>query len=336
MSNINVSVIIPTYRRKKLLENCLAAFVKISRDDFEIIIVNDDPQDNLQEVIPVDLEKKTTILNNIENCGPAFSRNFGAAKAKGELLAFIDDDVVVSENWIATGLRALAADEVVALVGKTILSAGQFPHPFWHFMINDKSGKYPSCNFWVKKRIFDKVGGFSSEFFDRRWNIFHHEDADLCFRLMAFGRIDFDPQLLVWHPRHSYSRRNPLKTAKKVFFDALLYEKHPKEYNILTTYCLGKLRFKRARTRFKIIDFFLFLIGLILLIFGQWWSGGSVLLVSLILIKLDLIRIIGLKNVFKKQIIMNWPAIFAMQFLALIYFNAFLVLGMFKAKKFFL
>jgi len=335
MINIKVSIVIPTYKRKDLLKNCLAKLVEIKRDDFEIIIINDYLQDDLSGIVSDSLIGKVAVFNNQKNLGPAASRNFGAAQAKGEILAFIDDDVLVSKNWMDVGATVFSENSKVAVIGKTILPANQFPHPLKHFMINDRPGRYPSCNLWVKKSAFEKVGGFSSDFFDNRWKIFHHEDADLCFRLMNLGAIAFNEELVVEHPMHSYSWWNPLKSAKKVFFDPLLFKRHPLKYDLLTKICFKRLCLKRARTRLRIINFWLFVFGAALLFGSYWWWAGVLLLLGIALLKADIIRIIGWKNLLKIKI-WEWPAIFVVQFLALIYFNVFLVLGMFRVKKFFL
>ncbi|MDD4990584.1 MAG: glycosyltransferase [Candidatus Pacebacteria bacterium] len=335
MNNIQVSIIIPTYKRKDLLKKCLAALSKIKSNNFEVIVVNDCPQDDLGDVLDPALSAKTKIFSNKENLGPAASRNFGAAQAQGELLAFIDDDVIVAENWIDLGVISLAKADVLAMVGETILPKNQFPHPLGHFMINDRPGRYPSCNLWVRKSAFDKVGGFSLDFFDSQLGIFHHEDADLCFRLMDWGRIDFNQELLAEHPIHSYSWRNPLRSAKKVFFDALLFKRHPKKYGLLTKRCFLGFCLKKARTRIKILNFCFFILGLILLLTGDWLAAAVLLLLGILMLKLDVFRIIGWRNIFKIKI-GEWPAIIAVQFLALIYFNFFLLLGMIRAMKFFL
>ncbi|HOX21423.1 MAG TPA: glycosyltransferase [Candidatus Paceibacterota bacterium] len=335
MIHTKVSIIIPTHKRKDLLKNCLAKLAEIERDDFEIIIVNDYLSDDLSDVIGGNLMGKASIFNNQKNLGPACSRNLGAVHAQGEILAFIDDDILVSKNWIDVGVRAFSEnDNRVAVVGKTVLPTGQFPHPFRHFMINDHPGRYPSCNLWIKKAAFEKAGGFSSDFFDKRWKIFHHEDADLCFRLMKIGTVVFNEELIAEHPAHSYSWHNPLKAAKKVFFDPLLFKRHPQKYDLLTRRCFQRFCLKRARTRPRIIDFWLFVLAVVLLFYSFWWLAGALVLLGIILLKVDVVRKIGWNNIFRIKI-WEWPAILAVQFLALIYFNVFLVLGMFRAKKFF-
>lgn len=335
MINPKVSIIIPTYQRKDLLKNCLVKLAEIKRNDFEVIIINDCSSADLSDVIGDSLIGKVSIFNNQKNLGPAASRNLGVARAQGEILAFIDDDISVSKNWIDIGVRAFSENAYqVAVVGKTILPASQFPHPFKHFMINNHPGRYPSCNLWIKRAAFEKVGGFSLDFFDKRWKIFHHEDADLCFRLMKIGTVVFNEELIAEHPAHSYSWRNPLKAAKKVFFDPLLFRRHPQKYDLLTRRCFQRFCLKRARTRLRIIDFWLFVLAAVLLFYSFWWLAGVLVLLGITLLKADVVRKVGWNNVFRIKI-WEWPAILAVQFLALIYFNVFLVLGMFRSKKFF-
>jgi glycosyltransferase involved in cell wall biosynthesis len=85
-----VSVIIPTFRRKDELKRALDSCVKQMYNKIEIIVVNDDPSDDL-ESLKVSYPQ-IIWLHNKQNMGAPFSRNRGLAASKGEFINFLDDD----------------------------------------------------------------------------------------------------------------------------------------------------------------------------------------------------------------------------------------------------
>lgn len=97
-----VSIIVPTYKRTiEMLDRAVQSILKQTYDNFEIIIVDDNGKQELssfRESISgyicklLETEKRITYLQNKENLGGALSRNIGIKAAKGELIAFLDDD----------------------------------------------------------------------------------------------------------------------------------------------------------------------------------------------------------------------------------------------------
>ncbi len=94
-----LSVIIPTYKRANALKQTyISAIEAISGLDGEIIIINDDATVNQKDILPdAILAPHTTIINNLKS-GVAAARNLGASVAKGNLILFIDDDVLISKS----------------------------------------------------------------------------------------------------------------------------------------------------------------------------------------------------------------------------------------------
>jgi glycosyltransferase involved in cell wall biosynthesis len=112
----NVSVIIPTYKDWSRLKLCLEALSKQTypKDQFEVIVVNNDPGDECPFVLPA------ANIKIIEEAKPGSyaARNAGIKIAKGEILAFTDSDCIPDKGWIENGVYAL----VPLLTRKSLLS----------------------------------------------------------------------------------------------------------------------------------------------------------------------------------------------------------------------
>src|SRR5207302_3070250 len=93
-----LSVIVPTYRRPKLLRRCLAALAEqdVGRETFEIVVADDGSGDSTEDVLSaaghtIPNLRWTTLK---ENAGPATARNRAVGEARGGVLLFLDDDVI--------------------------------------------------------------------------------------------------------------------------------------------------------------------------------------------------------------------------------------------------
>lgn len=104
-----VSIVIPCYNCAPWIEKCLDALKNQTYEKFEIICVDDCSTDNT--IDKIETYKKNTcldikLLKNIENVGPAISRNRGVEQAKGKWLSFCDSDDWYEPNFIEEMLNA--------------------------------------------------------------------------------------------------------------------------------------------------------------------------------------------------------------------------------------
>ena len=92
---MNISIIIPVYNSSLTLKECLDAIFDTNFKNFEVIIVSDNSSDNSVEIAK---QYQCKIIELNENRGPGFARNKGAQLAKGEILLFVDSDVIIDKE----------------------------------------------------------------------------------------------------------------------------------------------------------------------------------------------------------------------------------------------
>lgn len=118
------SIIIPTYNRPQELSQCLAAITELNYpiDRYEVIVVDDGSDLPLDSVVsPFYHQIKLTLLRQ-NNAGPATARNFGAKLARGDFLAFTDDDCRPAFDWLQKLAQSLKTNPH-SLIGGQVVNA---------------------------------------------------------------------------------------------------------------------------------------------------------------------------------------------------------------------
>ncbi len=118
MSNMYLSIIIPTYNEEKDILDCLNSLASQSYKNFEIIIVDDGSTDKTLEIVKNFPKKKVRILKQ-KHCGPGLARNLGAEKSKGEILIFIDADMTFEKNYLKNLIEPIQKDKEKKVIGAT-------------------------------------------------------------------------------------------------------------------------------------------------------------------------------------------------------------------------
>jgi len=251
-----LTVIIPSCGRIDILKENLTNILdcpEFTAGQNHIIIIDDSPGNLCASLKAVFLHKPISIVSTGGRRGPSFARNLGAKLAQSKLIAFIDDDVIVSQGWLAAGVAAMAAyQETVGVVGPIVLPDDKPADYFSHFTNVAKPGAYPAGNIWFRRDLFLACGGFDEDFFDPLTGMFHHEDSAAAFRALKVGPILYVPEMLVFHPAHSRHWLTPIRRGKKAIFEALLHRKYPVEYDEKGAVRLGPLYLRRLRVRVRV------------------------------------------------------------------------------------
>jgi len=243
-----ISVVIGTLGRLETLKKTLRclSLQDYPRDKFEIIIVS-----NKDEGIKEYVEEfaKTGIRTTFylhQNPWVAAKRNYGVKKSLFEIIAFTDDDCLPKRNWLKKINEIFEKEkDVLAIEGKTI---GKNTRLFYHATNNTKYGGFPTCNFAVRKKVFEEVNGFDEE------HTYHREDTDLAFKILEKGKIKFAPSVIVRHPPRKIPMTSILKELRWVRGDVRLWKKFPKKYKEFYGF-VSKGSFKQA-----IASWFLFIL----------------------------------------------------------------------------
>ena len=113
-----LSVVIPFYNMGRYIEECIRSVKTASYRPIEIIIINDGSTDaaSLEKLEQLSIHDDITIIHR-KNCGLADTRNYGAAAARGEFLAFLDADDKVEPSYYEKAITALNKNENVFFAG---------------------------------------------------------------------------------------------------------------------------------------------------------------------------------------------------------------------------
>ena len=200
-----ISVVIPTRDRNEQLARCLDRLApcaqSLSHDQYEVIVSDDSAHAAARELL-FDRYPWARWTGGPRR-GPAANRNAGARGARGEWLAFTDDDCLPEFGWLEAFAGAFNPnpDALDVLEGRTICRAG-LDSPRHTAPVNLDGGKLWSCNFAIRRAHLEQVGGF-----DERYPYPHMEDADLQARLQKSGfmirfvhhaEVDHPPRPLPW------------------------------------------------------------------------------------------------------------------------------------------
>jgi glycosyltransferase involved in cell wall biosynthesis len=190
---VEVSVVIPAHGRPERLSLLLEGLRRqtIASNRFEVVVVDDGS--------PVPLSAgpdglALRMLRHAKPRGPAAARNTGWRAARGDLVAFIDDDCVPSERWLEALLAASGAD---AVVQGRVAPAGDRPrHPLSHTIeVNGPGQLFVSANIAYPRSLLARLGGF-----DERFKRACGEDVELGARAVAArATVRFAADALVYH-----------------------------------------------------------------------------------------------------------------------------------------
>ncbi|HEX7295768.1 MAG TPA: glycosyltransferase family 2 protein [Pyrinomonadaceae bacterium] len=204
-----VSIVIPTYNRSTLLRNAVESVLRQDTQwPFEIVIVNNNSNDDTeavaQDLINKHPDKVTYVVESKQ--GNSYARNSGVKAAQADIIAFIDDDVTVENNWLQSCMEVLTSHEELSFVGGSVLPEWNGSPPAWvtpdhwaplalldygpnEFCIN---GNNPLClltaNIAFRRTVFDQLGMFSPDLQRVNDSIGSMEDHEFLLRVCRSGK----------------------------------------------------------------------------------------------------------------------------------------------------
>ncbi len=129
-----VSIIIPTHDRPEQIPACLRSLLTLHYPYFEVIVVDNAPSTNATADFIEQTYRDVPQVRYVREDRPglACAHNCGRMAAKGEILAFTDDDVVVDRYWLIELIRAFSlVDDVACVTGLVLPLELETPAQFW-------------------------------------------------------------------------------------------------------------------------------------------------------------------------------------------------------------
>ncbi len=239
------SFVIPTYNNKILLKNTLEALnYQPGFGHYEVIVVDDGSSDDTYEYIKGTARNYKLRYYYLERCRESCrsrTRNYGWKNAKGDIIAFIDSDIIVKTDYLFELERCFSISEDIVVIGNRLLlndktdlrdimncdifekyrfDSGnldilEFRYLIFQFLsfnaasINRPWMQVYSCNMAVPKKLLEKIGGFDENF--KGWGV---EDIEFGYSMFKKGvKIVINSKLEVLHQSHGI--RNDLVIKKE-------------------------------------------------------------------------------------------------------------------------
>lgn len=211
-----VTIIIPVKKINDYIKESLFYIEKLNypKELIEVIILPDEKEE---------LSEKNSFAIKIIATGPVYpgiKRDIGYKNGNGEIMAFIDDDVFPSENWLLSAIKLFEKDDNIGAIGgpavtppsdtymqkvsgfiySSFLGGGKYSYryiPQKERYVDD----YPSCNLIIRKDVLERINGFNTEFWPG-------EDTVICLKIIKDlkMKILYHPDVLVYHHRRKFPK----------------------------------------------------------------------------------------------------------------------------------
>lgn len=227
------SIIIPVKHNNKYLTECIEKCLRLDYSFFEIIVL---PDENIS--LETNSRLKVVATGSIL---PAAKRDIGAEQSTGEILVFLDDDAFPVAEWLRYAALDFNDNEVVCVCGPAVtpkddsllsLASGKIyeslivsgPAQFRYLPLTKRYvDDAASCNFFIKKNIFQEIGGFKTKFWPG-------EDTILCLEVAhrLKKKILYDPMIMTYHHRRPLFRPHIKQVANYALHRGYFVKRYPR------------------------------------------------------------------------------------------------------------
>jgi len=228
--NLSTSIIIPTYNRRSLLKRVLRALFSQTYppDNYEIIVVDDGSTDGTGGMVKRLKAPCTLRYFRQRKGGTSAARNYGIKQARGEIIIFIDSDILVDSHFVEEHLEYHQRYPRIVVKGP-VIHTHTLVHP------TGERGKlkdismafFATGNCSVEKKALLEAGLFDEDFKEYGW-----EDLELGVRLKKTGlKVKNNRRAIGYH----YQSKTDLQDLKMLCLKervrgrtaVLFYRKHP-------------------------------------------------------------------------------------------------------------
>jgi glycosyltransferase involved in cell wall biosynthesis len=228
------SIIIPTYQRREMVCEALRPLCQLTYDGpvEVIVVVNGSTDGTADAVAAVDCSRPVRIIELHPNRGPAAARNRGASVAEGDILLFLDDDMICDPHVlehharfhrsgadVVTGEIPIHPDSDPGLITDALTKAAA-----WKRGPKGSAFHLYSGHFSVRKSVFEHVGGFDEEF--GAGGGYGGEDLDLGVRLAGFD-LRHNSDAISWQKSLIGPAEHMRRARRLAASDLIVIAKHP-------------------------------------------------------------------------------------------------------------
>jgi glycosyltransferase involved in cell wall biosynthesis len=216
-----ITVILCTYNRCQSLAKALDSIAKSivpESTEWEVLVVDNNSDDQTREVAQDFCRRYPNRFRYLfePRQGKSYALNSGIQEARGDVLAFMDDDVTVESTWLRNLTAGLCSGEWAGAGGRilpqwTCAPPSWFPEKDWFgmaplamFDLGLEPGPLTDppfgTNMAFHRRMFEKYGVFRTDLGPRSDNEIRSEDTEFGGRLLAAGeRLKYEPAAVVHH-----------------------------------------------------------------------------------------------------------------------------------------
>jgi glycosyltransferase involved in cell wall biosynthesis len=218
---MKVSVILCTYNRCESLAKALESASALSLPsmvEWEVLVIDNASSDQTRQVVEDFCRRYAGRFRYVfePRQGKSHALNTGIREARGDVLAFMDDDVTVPATWLQN-LTVNLHNGAWQGAGGRILPEKNFLHPRW-LAIGERYALAPlalfdlgddardlseppfGTNMAFRKSLFHKYGYFRTDLGPQPGNLIRNEDTEFGHRVLAAGeRLRYEPSAVVYH-----------------------------------------------------------------------------------------------------------------------------------------
>ena len=219
---MKIEIILCTHNRYQTLRKALesaAALVLSDQVEWQVLVVDNCSRDKTREVVEDFCRRYPGHFRYLfeGRPGKSYALNTGIREANGDVLAFMDDDVTVENNWLHN-LTAPLHDGKWAGAGGRVIPEWSRPAPRWlspkawyatgplvQFDLGDEAGELFEppfgTNMAFRREMFETYGDFLVDLGPRPGSEIRNEDTEFGSRLLSAGeRLFYEPSAIVYHP----------------------------------------------------------------------------------------------------------------------------------------
>jgi GT2 family glycosyltransferase len=228
----SISVVVCSYNGAATIGDCLDGLQRLQYPDYEVIVINDGSTDATARIAHAHGVRVISTPNH----GLSAARNLGLMAARGEIVAYTDDDARPDPHWLTYLAETFLRTDCAGVGGPNIAPPGDgfiadcvanAPGGPVHVLLSDRVAEHiPGCNMAFRRAALEAIGGFDPRFRAAG------DDVDICWRIQeSGGTLGFHAGAMVWHHRRNSLRAYWRQQIGYGRAEALLEQKWPEKYN---------------------------------------------------------------------------------------------------------